>query len=70
MVLPNHQRLILRVIVFVALGFLAAGLWLLTGGISPLPGQTSFFLGIALVISAIADFGIVFVLKRTWSKPR
>ncbi len=68
--LPRHQHLILHIIFFAALGFLVAGLWLLTGGRSPLPEQTSFFLGLALVISAFADFAVIVILKRIWSKPR
>lgn len=67
---PASQRLILMVVLLMALGFFAAGVWLLSGGRSPLPADQSGFLGIAFVISAIADVGIVFFLKRLWSRPR
>ncbi len=65
---PDHRLLVLRVVAFFALALFAAGLWLLTGGASPLPRQTSYFLGMALVVSAIADIGVVVVLKRIWLK--
>jgi hypothetical protein len=67
---PDHRLLVLRVVAFFALALFAAGLWLLTGGASPLPRETAYFIGIALVVSAIADIGVVFILKRIWSKPR
>jgi len=68
--LAANQRLIIRVIYMAALGFLLAGVWLLTGQPNPLPmpQETSFFLGLALVISAVADLVIVNVLKRVWRK--
>lgn len=68
--LAAHQRLIIRVIYLGALGFLLAGLWLLSGQPNPIPmpGETSFFLGIGFVISAFADLVIVHVLKRVWGK--
>lgn len=64
------QRLILGAIRTSAFAFLAAGVWLLGGGRSPLPADTSTYLGIALVVTAIADFGIIVFLKRAWSKQR
>lgn len=68
--LAVNQQLIIRVIYMAALGFFLAGLWILTGQPNPIPmpQETSFFLGIAFVISAIADLVIVNVLKRVWRK--
>ncbi len=68
--LAANQRLIIRVIYMAALGFFLAGLWILSGQPNPipLPRETSFFLGIALVISAFADLVIVNVLKRVWRR--
>ena len=65
-----NQRILLGTIRTGAFAFLVAGLWLLGGGKSPLPPDTSTYLGIALVVTAIADFGIIVFLKRAWSKPR
>ena len=68
--LAAHHRMIIRVIYATALGFLLAGLWILSGQPHPipLPQETAFFLGIAFVISAIADLVIVNILKRVWRK--
>ncbi|GAB1392644.1 hypothetical protein MASR1M60_08070 [Rhodocyclaceae bacterium] len=68
--LASHHRLIIRVIYAMALGFFLAGLWILSGQPNPIPmpQETSFFLGIAFVISAITDLVIVIVLKRVWQK--
>lgn len=68
--LAANQRLIIRVIYITALGFFLAGLWILSGRPNPIPmpKQTSFFLGIAFVISAIADLVIANILKRVWRK--
>lgn len=62
------QRIVLLAIGFAALGFFAAGIWLLRGGPSPFPTETAHLVGIAFVISAIADLGIIFFLKHFWSK--
>jgi hypothetical protein len=65
-----QQRIVLGTIRAAAFAFIAAGLWLLTGGASPFPEQTSAIVGIALVIAGLADFLAIAVLKRNWSKPR
>lgn len=64
------QRIVLGAIRAAAFALLVAGLWLLGGGTSPFPAETTFYLGIAFVVGAIADFGAIAVLKRVWSKPR
>jgi hypothetical protein len=66
--LAANRRLIIGVIYVTALGFFLAGLWILTGQPNPIPipQETSFLIGIAFVISAIADLVVVSVLKRVW----
>ncbi len=68
--LAANRQLIIRVIYLSALGFFLAGVWILTGQPNPLPmpKETSFFLGIALVVSAVADLAVVFFLKRKFRK--
>lgn len=64
---PN-QRVVLLAIHFAAILFFAAGLWLLGGQPSPIPAETAPILGIAFIISAIADIVIAAMLKRIWGK--
>lgn len=66
--LHSSRRMVLLAIQFVAIGLFAAGIWLLTGGQSPLPDDISPYVGIALVVSALADLVVVVVLKRIWSR--
>lgn len=64
---PPNQRIVLLAIRAAALLFFLAGLWLLTGQPSPLPRETSSFVGIALIVSAIADLLVAKILKRIWA---
>jgi hypothetical protein len=68
--LAAHHRMIIRVIYATALCFFLAGFWILSGQPNPIPmpQETSFYLGIAFVISAIADLVIVNILKRVWKR--
>jgi hypothetical protein len=66
--LHSSRRIVLFAIQFAAIGFFAAGIWLLTGGRSPLPDDISPYIGIALVVTAMADLVVVVILKRIWSR--
>jgi hypothetical protein len=65
-----HQRLVLLAIRFAALGFLAAGIVLISGLWQPFPPDIARIVGFSFVASAFIDFGIIAFLRRAWSKPR
>lgn len=65
---PPHQRVILIAIYASAVGFFLAGFWLLSGRPSPLPAEITPTIGLAFVISAVADMVAAVVMKRFWAK--
>lgn len=66
--LAANQRIVLIVINIAAVGFLLAGLWLLSGRPSPIKPEIASYLGIAFVVAALADIVAAQVLQRVWSK--
>lgn len=64
--LAANQRLILRIVQASAFAFLLAGVWLLSGQPSPLPREVSFYVGLALVATALGDVVAIRLLRRTW----
>lgn len=66
--LAPHHRIVLLALYLGAAGFFLAGLWLLGGRPSPLPAETAPLLGLALVVSAVADLVAAAMLKRFWAR--
>lgn len=67
--LAARQRLMLLIIRFSALGFLAAGILLASGLWQPFARHVARILGFAFIVTAIIDFGVIAFLRRMWSKP-
>lgn len=51
-----------------AAGFLFGGLWLIFGTQTLFPPDLSGFLGVAFIISSVADVITVKVIQRAWAK--
>jgi len=64
----RQRQVVLLSIRFAAGLFFLAGLWLITGGRSPIPADIAQMVGIAFIVSAIADIVAIRVMKQMWAK--
>ena len=66
---PNagDRRVLLLAIKLAASVFFIAGVWLVLGFPSPLPPSISLYLGIAFIVSTVADLIVIRLIKRAWA---
>jgi len=64
----RHRKIVIASIGFASVLFLFAGIWLLSGGPSPIPEDISGFVGFAFIASAMADIVVIRIMRRLWSR--
>jgi hypothetical protein len=63
----RNQRIVIQAILFSALAFFLAGVWLVLGKPSPIPQEVSFIVGVAFIASAAVDLIVIKFIKRAWA---
>jgi hypothetical protein len=66
--LADRQRYVLRAIYANAAVFLAAGIWLVSGGTTPFPEESTSLIGYSFIFVAVLDGLLAALLKRFWEK--
>lgn len=66
--LASNQRVALMAIRYSGIAFIGAGGWLVGGGASPFPPESTALIGYALIATGVMDVFIAAFLGRQWAK--
>ncbi len=66
--LASNQRVALMAIRYCGMALIGAGGWLVVGGTSPFPPESTALIGYALTATGVMDVLIAAFLRRQWAK--